>query len=86
MFCETFISYLSRTCSNTIDCMTYHGDVEVDEEGFMKMVFEAGNTNPPDYDMGHEWVSEVAIHDMDTHEARQKLNDQKVKAIIEAPP
>jgi hypothetical protein len=26
------------------------------------------------------------IHDMDTREARQKINEQKVEAIIEAPP
>jgi predicted site-specific integrase-resolvase len=43
-------------------------------------------TYPPNDALGHEWVSEGAIHDMDTREARQKLNEQKVKAIIEAPP
>jgi hypothetical protein len=66
--------------------VTSHGDVEVDEEGFMTMMFEAGKTYPPDDVLGHEWVSEGDIHDMDTREARQKLNEKKVKAIIEAPP
>jgi hypothetical protein len=66
--------------------VTSHGDIEVDEEGFMTMMFETGNTYPRDDALGHEWVSEVAIHDMDTCEARQKLNEQQVKAIIEAPP
>jgi hypothetical protein len=86
MFCETFISYLARTCSKTVGFVTSHGDVEVDEEGFMTMMFEAGKTYPPDDALGHEWVSDGAIHDMDTRYARQKLNEQKVKAIIEAPP
>jgi hypothetical protein len=86
MFCETFISYLARTCSKTVGFVTSHGDVEVDEEGFMTMMFEAGKTYPPDDVLGHEWAYEGDIHDMDVHEARQKLNEQKVKAIIEAPP
>jgi hypothetical protein len=54
--------------------VTSHGDVEVDEEGFMTIIFEAGKTYPPDDALGHEWVSEGAIHDMDTRDARQKLN------------
>jgi hypothetical protein len=37
--------------------VTSHGDVEVDEEGFMKMMFEAGKTYPLYYDLGCEWVS-----------------------------
>jgi hypothetical protein len=86
MFCETFISYLARICSKTVGFVTSHGDVEVDEEGFMTMIFEAGKTYPPDDALGHEWISEGAIHDMNTQEARQKLDEQKVKSIIEAPP
>jgi hypothetical protein len=86
MFCETCISYLARTCSITVGFVTSRGDVEVDEEGFMTMMLEAGKTYPPDDALGHELVSEGAIHDMDTREARQKLNERKVKAIIEAPP
>jgi hypothetical protein len=31
MFCETFIAYLARTCSNTVGFVTSHGDVEVDK-------------------------------------------------------
>jgi hypothetical protein len=42
MFCETFISYLARTCSKIVVFMTSHGDIEVYEEGFMTMMFEAG--------------------------------------------
>jgi hypothetical protein len=86
MFCETFISYLARTCSKTVGFVTSHGNVEVDEEGFMTMMFESGKTYPPDDALGHEWVSEGAIHDMDTCEVRQNLNEQKLKAIIGAPP
>jgi hypothetical protein len=86
MFCETFISYLARTCSRKVGFLTSHGDVMVDEEVFVTMMFEAGNTYPPDDVLGHEWVSEGAIHDMETREARQKLNERKVKAVIEAPP
>jgi hypothetical protein len=52
----------------------------------MTMIFEAGKTYPPYDALGHEWVSEGDIHDMDTREARQKLNEQNVKAIIEAHP
>jgi hypothetical protein len=66
MFCETFIYYLSRTCSKTVGFVTSHGDVEVDEEGFMTMMFEAGKTYPPYDVLGHGWVSEGAIHDMYT--------------------
>jgi hypothetical protein len=50
------------------------------------MMFESGKTYPPDDALGHEWVSEGDIHDiMDTREAIQKLNEQNLKAIIEAP-
>jgi hypothetical protein len=73
MFCETFISYIARTCSKTVGFVTSHGDVGVDEEGCMAMMFESENTYPPDDALGHEWVSEGAIHDMDTREERQKL-------------
>jgi hypothetical protein len=86
MFCETFISYLARTCSKTVGFVTFHGDVEVDDEGFMTMMPESGKAYPPDDALGNEWVSEGAIHDMDIREARQNLNEQKVKAIIQAPP
>jgi hypothetical protein len=82
MFCETFISYLSRMCSKTVGFVTSHGDAEVDEEGFMTMMFEAGKTYPPDDALGHEWVSEGAIHDMDTREARQKVNEQNGKLLL----
>jgi hypothetical protein len=46
MICGTFISYLARTCSKIVGFVTSHGDVEVDvdEEGFMTMMFEAGKT------------------------------------------
>jgi hypothetical protein len=55
-FCESFISYLARTYSKTVGFVTSHGDVEVDEEGFMTMIFEAGKTYPPNDALGHEWV------------------------------
>jgi hypothetical protein len=58
MFCETFISFLSRTCSKTIGVVTSHGDVDVDEEGFMIMMFELGKTYPPDDALGNERISE----------------------------
>jgi hypothetical protein len=77
MFCETFISYLARKYSKTVGFVTSRGDVEVDEEGSMTMIFEAGNTNPPDDALGHEWVYEGAIHDMDTRKARQRLNEKR---------
>jgi hypothetical protein len=51
----------------------------------MTTMFEAGNNYPTDDALGHEWVSEGDIHDMDTREARQKLNEQNLKAIIEEP-
>jgi hypothetical protein len=86
MFCETFIFYLASTFIKTVGFVTSHGDVEVDEEGFMTMMFESGKTCPPDDALGCEWVSEGAIHDMDTRGAIQNLNEQKVKAIIDAPP
>jgi hypothetical protein len=86
MFCETFIYYLARTCSKTVDFVTSHGEIEVDKESFMTMMFEAGKTYPTDDALGHECVCEGSIHDMDTHDARQKLNELNVKAIIEAPP
>jgi hypothetical protein len=70
ILCETFISFLSRTCIKTVGFVTSHGDIEVDEEGFMTMTFEAGKTYPPYDALGHEWVSEGDIHDMDTRTAR----------------
>jgi hypothetical protein len=66
MCCQTFISYLARTRSKIVGFVTSHRDVEVDEEGFTTIMFEAGKTYPPDDVLGHEWVSEGAIHDMDT--------------------
>jgi hypothetical protein len=86
MLCETFISYLARTRSKIVGFVTFQGDVEVDEEGFMTMMFEAGKTYPPDDALVCEWVSDGAICDMDTREAIQNLNEQKVKAIIQPPP
>jgi hypothetical protein len=77
MFCETFISYLARKYSKIVGFVMSHRDVEVDEEGFITVMFEAGNTTPPGDALGHEWVYEGAIHDMDTREARQKLNEKK---------
>jgi hypothetical protein len=52
--CETFISYLARTCITTVGFVMSHEDVEVDEEGFMTMIFEAGKNYPPDDELGHE--------------------------------
>jgi hypothetical protein len=86
MFCETFIAFLSRTCSKTVVFVTYHGDVDVDEEGFMTMMFELGKTYSPDDALGNEWISEGAINDMDRCDARRKHHEQKVRAILNAPP
>jgi hypothetical protein len=58
MFCETFIAFLSRTCSKTVGFVTSHRDVDVDEEGFMTMMFELGKTYPPGDALGNEWISE----------------------------
>jgi hypothetical protein len=44
MSCETFIAFLSRTCSKTVGFVTSHGDVDVDEEGFVTMMFELCKT------------------------------------------
>jgi hypothetical protein len=44
MFCETFIAFLSRTCSKKVGFLTSHGDVDVDQDGFMTMMFELGLT------------------------------------------
>jgi hypothetical protein len=82
IFCETFISYLARKCSKTVGFVASHGDVEVDEEGFMTMMFEAGKTYPPDDVLGHEWVSEGAMHGMDTRGAIQKLNEKRLKLLL----
>jgi hypothetical protein len=38
MFCETFIAFISRTCSKPVGFVTSHGDVDVDEEEFAKMM------------------------------------------------
>jgi hypothetical protein len=86
MFCETFIAFLSRTCSKTVGFVTSHGDVDVDEEGFMTMMFELGKTYPPDDVLGNEWIIEGAIHDIDRCDARRKHHEQKVRAILNAPP
>jgi hypothetical protein len=45
-FCETLIAFLSRTCRKTVGFVTSHRDVDVDEEGFMTMLFELGKTYP----------------------------------------
>jgi hypothetical protein len=55
MFCEAFIAFLSMTCRKTVRFVTYDGNVDVDEEGFMTMMFELGKTYPPDYALGNEW-------------------------------
>jgi hypothetical protein len=47
MFCETFIAFLSRTCSKTVGFVTSHGDVDVDKDGFTTIMFELGKTYPP---------------------------------------
>jgi hypothetical protein len=86
MFCEKFIAFLSRTCSKTVGFVTSHGDVDVDEEGFVTMMFKLGKTYPPDDALGNEWISEGAIHDMDRCDARRKHHEQKVRAILKAPP
>jgi hypothetical protein len=46
MFCETFIYFLSRTCSKTVGFVTYHGDVDVDKDGCMTIMFELGKIYP----------------------------------------
>jgi hypothetical protein len=86
MFCETFIAFLSRTCSKIVGFVTSHRDVDVDEEGFMTMMFKLGKTHPPDDALGIEWISEGAIYDMDRCDARRKQHEQKVRAILNAPP
>jgi hypothetical protein len=86
IFCETFIAFISRTCSKTVGFVTSHGDVDVGEEGFMTMMFELGRTYPPDDALGNAWISEGAIHDMDICDARRKHHEQKVRAILNAPP
>jgi hypothetical protein len=60
--------------------------VDVDENGFMTMMIEMGNTYPPDDALGNEWISEGAIHDMDRWDARQNHHEQKLKAILSALP
>jgi hypothetical protein len=47
MACETFIAFLSRTCRKKVGFVTSYGDVDVDGEGFMTMMFELGKTYPP---------------------------------------
>jgi hypothetical protein len=49
IYCETFISYLARTCSQTAGFVTSHRYVDVDEEGYITMMFEEGKTFLPDY-------------------------------------
>jgi hypothetical protein len=59
MYCETFIYHLERTCIHTAGFVTSHGDVDVDEEGYMIMMFEEGHTFPPDYALDlSEWVAQ----------------------------
>jgi hypothetical protein len=36
--------------------------------------------------LGNEWISEGAIHYMDICDARRKHHEQKVRAILNAPP
>jgi hypothetical protein len=86
MFCEKFIAFPSRNCSKRVGFVTYQGDVDVDEEGFMTMMFELGKTNPTDDALGNEWIYEGSIHDMDRCDARQKHREQKVRAILNFPP
>jgi hypothetical protein len=86
MFCETFIAYIASTCSKRVGVVTSHGDVEVDEEGLMTMMFELVNTYPPDYAVGNKWIYKNAIHDMDRRDAIHKHDEQKVKSILDAPP
>jgi hypothetical protein len=86
MFCEKFIAFLSRTFSKTVGFVTSHGDMDVDEEGFMTMMFELGKTYPTDDALENEWISEGAIHDMDRCDTRRKHHEQKVRAILNAPP
>jgi hypothetical protein len=40
MYCETFISYLAKTCSQKAGLVTSQGNVDVDEEGYMAMMFK----------------------------------------------
>jgi hypothetical protein len=71
MYCETFISYLARTCSHTTGFLTSHGDIDVDEEGYTTMMFEEGKTFPPDDALdSSEGVSEGGIRDMESKRAR----------------
>jgi hypothetical protein len=70
MFCETFIAFLSGTCSKKVVFVTSHGDVYVDDDVFMTMMFRLGKTNPPDNTLGNEWISGGAIHDTDRCDAR----------------
>jgi hypothetical protein len=86
MFCETFIAFLSRTCSKTAGFVTSHRDMDVDENGFMTMMFKLGKKYPPYDALGNEWISEGAIRDMDRCDARRKHHEQKVRAILNAPP
>jgi hypothetical protein len=71
MFCETFIAFLSRTCRKTVGFLTSYGDVAVDKEGFMTMMFELGKTYSPGGALVNEWISEGKINDMDICDARQ---------------
>jgi hypothetical protein len=85
MFCETFIAFLSRTCSKTVGVVTSHGDVDVDEYGSMTMMFELGKTYPPADALGNEWISEGEIHDMNRCDARCNHHEQKLRSILNAP-
>jgi hypothetical protein len=59
--------------------------VDVDEEGFMTMMFQLGKMYPPDDALGNEWISEGAIYDMDRCDARRKHHGQQVRVIVNAP-
>jgi hypothetical protein len=86
IFCETFISFLYRYCSKTEGFVTFHRYMDVDEEGFMTMMFELGKTYPPDDALGNEWISEGSIRDMNRCDAQRKHHEQKVRAKLNAPP
>jgi hypothetical protein len=86
MFCETLIAFLSRTCGKTVGFVTSNRDVDVDQDGFMTMMFELRKTYPPEDALGNECISEGTIHDMDRCDARQKHHEKKVRAILNAPP
>jgi hypothetical protein len=50
------------------------------------MMLKLGKSYPPDDELDSEWIFEGEIHDTDRCNARQNHNEQKVKAILDAPP